>query len=137
MPDLDEVKSLRLSELLLRAARYRARIEHIDESTALRHIIALGSEEYACRLYQEGTITLREASAMAGHTLWEMMNRMSTKGIKGNLTSEDTREGIKTAIELARKESAKDKESEPWIARDRGERGYRRSRARKRKGDSR
>ena len=62
---MDTVKSLRLPESLLRSVRYLARRERLDESTAIRQLIALGTAEYAVRLYREGKITLNEAAELA------------------------------------------------------------------------
>ena len=47
---MDTVKSLRLPEELLRSVRYLARRERLDESTAIRQLIALGTADYAVRL---------------------------------------------------------------------------------------
>jgi len=59
---MDTVKSLRLPEDLLRAVRYLARRERLDESTVILQLIALGTSEFAVRLYREWKITLNEAA---------------------------------------------------------------------------
>jgi hypothetical protein len=133
MPELESVKSLRLSDRLLRAARHRSRIEHVDESTALRHIIALGAEEYAATLYRDGKVTLREAAELAGLTLWEMMDRLEEKGIRGNLSAEQERESIRTALDIAARDAGRKSAESPWVAMDRGGDAYRRSARRKKK----
>ena len=51
---MDTVKSLRIPDALLQSVRYLARRERLDESTAIRQLIALGTAEYAVRLYREG-----------------------------------------------------------------------------------
>lgn len=48
---MDTVKSLRLPEDLPRSVRYLARRERLDESTAIRQLIAMRTAEYAVRLY--------------------------------------------------------------------------------------
>jgi hypothetical protein len=132
MPDLETVRSLRLSDRLLRAARHRSRTEHVDGSSALRDIIALGSGEYASILYREGKATLREAADLAGRTRWEMLDRLGERGIKGNLAAEQERESIRIAIALTAKDTARKPMEGPWVARDRGSGGYRRTPRRKR-----
>ena len=55
---METVKNLRIPPELLEAIRYRARRERVDESTAIRQLIALGATEYAILLYREGKVTL-------------------------------------------------------------------------------
>ncbi len=62
---MDTVKSLRLPDDLLKSVRYLAKRERLDESTAIRQLLALGTAEYAVRLYREGKITLNEAAELA------------------------------------------------------------------------
>ena len=91
---MDAVKSLRLPENLLRSARYLARRERLDESTAIRQLIALGTAEYAVRLYREGKITLNEASELASVTPREMIEILLDHGLKGNVTVRQARKAL-------------------------------------------
>jgi len=95
---MDAVKSLRLPENLLRSARYLARRERLDESTAIRQLIALGTAEYAVRLYREGKITLNEASELASVTPREMIEILLDHGLKGNVTVRQARKALEYVL---------------------------------------
>ncbi|OGS50984.1 MAG: hypothetical protein A3K65_04915 [Euryarchaeota archaeon RBG_16_68_12] len=96
---MDAVKSLRIPEPLLKAVRYLARREHLDESTATRQLLALGATEYAVRLYREGKITLNEAAGIAGLTPREMIEALLDHGVKGNVTVGQERKGLEYLLE--------------------------------------
>lgn len=88
------MKGLRIPESMLKTIRELARRERLDESTAIRKLIAMGATEYAVRLYREGKVTLREAAAMAETTLLEMIEILLEHGVKGNVTTEQERKAI-------------------------------------------
>ena len=95
---MDTVKSLRLPEDLLRSVRYLARRERLDESTAIRQLIALGSAEYAVRLYREGKITLNEAAELASATPREMIEILLDHGVRGNVTVSQARKALQYVL---------------------------------------
>ncbi len=88
------VKSLRIPEPLLKTVRELARRERLDESTAIRKLIAMGATEYAVQLYREGKVTLREAATMADTTVREMIEILLEHGVKGNVTLDQQRKAI-------------------------------------------
>ena len=88
------VKSLRIPESMLKTVRELARRERLDESTAIRKLIAMGATEYAVQLYREGKVTLREAAAMADTTVREMIEILLEHGVKGNVTLDQQRKAI-------------------------------------------
>ncbi len=92
--DVSRAKSLRIPESLLKTIRELARRERLDESTAIRKLIAMGATEYAVQLYREGKITLREAAAMAETTLREMIEILLEHGVKGNVTVSQARKAL-------------------------------------------
>ena len=92
--DVSRAKSLRIPESLLKTIRELARRERLDESTAIRKLIAMGATEYAVQLYREGKITLREAAAMAETTLREMIEILLEHGVKGNVTVSQARNAL-------------------------------------------
>lgn len=96
------VKSLRIPDELLRAIRYRARRERLDESTAIRQLIALGACEYAVQLYRDGKIMLNEAAELADVTPREMIEILWDHGVKGNVTVDQQRKAIDFTVETAR-----------------------------------
>lgn len=97
----DTVKRLRIPPELQKAIRYRARREHLDESTATRQLIRLGAEEYAVRLYRDGTLTLNQAAEVASATPREMLDILWEHGVRGNVTLRQHRkalEHLRTAL---------------------------------------
>jgi hypothetical protein len=96
--DMDTVKSVRLPEDLLRSVRYLARRERLDESNVIRKLIALGTAEYAVRLYREGKITLREAAELASVTPREMIEILLDHGVKGNVTVSQARKSLEYVL---------------------------------------
>jgi predicted HTH domain antitoxin len=126
---MKSVKSIRIPDELLRAARHRARKEHVDESDALRHLLGLGAVEYSARLYERGEVTVREAAHLAGLGLWDMLDEIWKRGIGDNLTAEDAQGAIDSTMQLYDQELAKRrKPPAEWVVRDSGGAGYKRSR---------
>jgi predicted HTH domain antitoxin len=95
---MSTVRSLRIPEALLKAVRYVARRERLDESTATRQLIALGAIEYAVRLYRDGKVTLREAAELADTTVREMIEILLDHGVKGNVTASQERKAIEYVL---------------------------------------
>ena len=95
---MSPVRSLRIPGHLLKAVRYAARREHIDESTATRQLIALGATEYAVRLYREGKLTLSDAAELADTTVRGMIDILLDHGVKGNVTASQERKAIKFVL---------------------------------------
>jgi hypothetical protein len=98
---METVKSLRLPPELLKAIRYRARRERLDESTAIRQLIALGATEYATRLYRDGKVTLNEAADVAGLNPREMIEALWDHGVKGNVTMDQQRKALQYLLQRA------------------------------------
>ena len=99
------VKSLRIPESLLKTIRELARRERLDESTAIRKLIAMGATEYAVQLYREGKVTLREAAAMAETTVREMIEILLEHGVKGNVTLDQQRKAIEFVMSKTQESS--------------------------------
>jgi len=95
---METVKSLRIPPELLKAIRYRARRERLDESTATRQLIALGATEYAIHLYRDGKVTLNEAADIAGVTPREMIEVLWDHGVKGNVTVDQQRKALEYVL---------------------------------------
>ena len=95
---MSPVRNLRIPENLLKAVRYLARRERIDESTATRQLIALGATEYAVRLYREGKLTLRDAAELADTTVRGMIDILLDNGVKGNVTASQERKAIEFVL---------------------------------------
>lgn len=95
------VKSLRTPPDLLKAIRYRARRERLDESTAIRQLIALDATEYAVHLYRDGKVTLNEAAEVAGLSPREMIETLWDHGVKGNVTVDQQRKALQYLLKRA------------------------------------
>lgn len=97
------MKSIRIPDAMLRAIRDRARMEDVDESTAIRQLIALGMREYAVRLYREGRVTLQEAARVANLTVREMLEVLWEHGVRGNVTMDQQEKAASNAVERMRR----------------------------------
>lgn len=70
---------------LFKVIEHRARQEKIDESTAIRQLLALGAEGYAVELFRQGKVTLNEAAELAGVTVRQMIDLLQRHGVRGNV----------------------------------------------------
>jgi len=98
---MNTVKSLRIPESMLKAVRYLAKREQLDESTATRQLIGLGARDYAVRLYKDGKITLNEAADLASATPREMIDILLDHGVRGNVTMSQQRKALEHALAAA------------------------------------
>jgi predicted HTH domain antitoxin len=85
---------------LLEVIRHRARQEKIDESTAIRQLLALGAENYAVELFRQGKITLSEAARLAGVTVRQMIDVLQRHGIRGNVRLDQQQKALEFVKEL-------------------------------------
>jgi len=92
------VKTVRIPKNLAKAIMHSARTEKVDESTAMRQLLALGAEQYAVELYREGRATLDEAAALASLSLRQMIDVLLAHGIKGNIRLDQQRRAIDFAL---------------------------------------
>jgi hypothetical protein len=102
---MDIVKSVRLPPDILRTVKDRCNRERIDESTAIRQLLALGGERHAVELYRRGEVTLGEAARIANTTTREMIEVLPRHGVKGNMTMEMTLDAIESVRRLKRERS--------------------------------
>ena len=78
-------KTVNLTEDILKGVSYRAKLEDVDESTAIRQFIKLGVMWYVVELYKSGKITLGEAAELSGVSLRRMLDILAEHGVKGNV----------------------------------------------------
>lgn len=83
------VKSIRLTNDIVRGISLVEDREHLDGSAAIRKLIRTGLESYVAVLYRQGALTLREASSRLGLDVIETMDRLADHGVKGNLEAAD------------------------------------------------
>lgn len=89
-----------MPEELFKVIEHRARHEKIDESTAIRQLLALGAEGYAVELFRQGKITLNEAAELAGVALRQMIDLLQRHGVKGNVRIDQQRRALEFMSEL-------------------------------------
>ena len=83
------VRIIRIDEDIENAIKYISKKEKIDQSQSLRKLTRLGFKLYIAKLYENGEVTLREASDHLGLSLWETVDLMQDIGVKGNLRADD------------------------------------------------
>lgn len=89
------VKSLRIPEDIEQAIEYVAKSEKIEKSQSLRKLTRVGFECYVARSYEQGKLTLREASSLLKLSLSETLEILSEMGVKGNIRSSEVLESLK------------------------------------------
>ena len=87
-------KTVRFPEELFKVVEYRARLEKIDESAAIKQLLALGAEGYAVELFRQGKMTLNESAELAGVTLRRMIDLLQRHGVKGNVRLDQQRKAL-------------------------------------------
>jgi predicted HTH domain antitoxin len=87
-------KTVRFPEELFKVVEHRAQLEKIDESTAIKQLLAIGAEGYAVELFKQGKITLNEAAELAGVTLRQMIDSLQRYGVKGNVRLDQQRKAL-------------------------------------------
>lgn len=92
------IKTVRIPNKLLKVIKYRARTEGIDESTAMRQLIAIGAKNYAVDMYRNGKLTLNDAAALTDMTVREMIDLLLDRGVTGNVRIDQQRKAIEFAL---------------------------------------
>lgn len=95
---MSSVKTIRLSKELERAITRSARLQKIDQLTAIRQLLAIGVEVLAVKLYREGNVTLNEAAELANVNLREIIDLLSSGGVRGNIQLDEQKKPIDFAI---------------------------------------
>ncbi|MBI3391895.1 MAG: hypothetical protein HY039_01770 [Nitrospirae bacterium] len=85
-----KAKAIRLPDRLLEAVKFAEKREILDEATALRKLLRLGSERYVAALYGRGEITLREAGRVLDLSVREILDLFLDMGVPGNVTAAQT-----------------------------------------------
>jgi predicted HTH domain antitoxin len=86
---------------LFKVIEHRARQEKIDESTAIRQLLALGAEGYAVELFRQGKVTLNEAAELAGVTVRQMIDLLQRHGVRGNVRLDQQKRALEFVSELS------------------------------------
>ena len=94
------IKTVRLPEELLRAVRKRAKLEGLDESTAIRQLIDQVVKDYCVKLYHGGKVTLSEAAEFANVSVREMLDILFDHGVRGNVRLDQQRKSVELVSRL-------------------------------------
>ena len=103
---MDSVKSVRLPPEIVNAVSDRARRENVDESTAIRQLLAKGVELDAVERYRRGEISLASAARLVNTSTREMIEVLLLHGVKGNVTMEMQLEAQETMRRLREKQAS-------------------------------
>ena len=96
------MKTLLLPDELVDAVREVGSAEHIEESAAMRKLLALGYERYLADQYRAGAITLRTLAARTGTSQSQALDLLQRLGIPGNVGAADTLESSRALRSAAR-----------------------------------
>ena len=91
-----KTKSIRMPNELLNAVALVEKEEKIEETTAIRKLIAIGFETYVAEKCRLGKISLAAAARLLGLNQIEILHLMAEHGIKGNLDMDDVMHSLKT-----------------------------------------
>ncbi len=80
-----KVRSMRIPDDIDSAIQYVSKWEKIENTQSLRKLARIGFEFYIAKKYYEGSITLRQASALLNLTISETMDVFAEMGVKGNI----------------------------------------------------
>jgi predicted HTH domain antitoxin len=95
-----ETKKVRLTDDIVKGVSYTAKMEGVDESSALSKLLKLGVMWYSTNLYKLGKITLAEAAELSNVSLRKMMDILEEQGIKGNVTLKQQMKALDHARKL-------------------------------------
>ncbi len=95
---MSTVKTIRLPKNLVKAVTRWAKLENVDDSTAIRQLISIGVEGFAVKLYREGRMTLNEVAELADVPPREMIDILTSHGVRGNITLDKQKKAIDFAI---------------------------------------
>ena len=104
---MKQLTSLRLNKKDTKKAKQLAGLLHFDQSVIMRNAVEIGlkkfSEETALKLYAENRLSLSEAADIAELSVGELMEILSRKGIRQEISDELLAEARQNAKELISK----------------------------------
>lgn len=101
--------TVRLPEKIMKTLDKKAGEEGLDRTTVLRKLLEKSIKEWkiekAAKQYKQGKISLSKAAKIAELPIDETMEELAKRGIKSDLTVEEYKESLATALELFKKNS--------------------------------
>jgi len=100
---MSKTVSLRLHKRSLSELDELAKLEDKDRSALVREILEVGVREkkieHFLRLYQAGKVSLWKAARLAGLSLWELIEALSSKKIQIQYSERDLEKDLKALEE--------------------------------------
>ena len=94
---------LRVPEEIMGLAKFRAKEEYTDQSTALRQLLYIGAEEYVLRLIENGRISIGRAAELLKVTIQDIYRLAEKHGVRIGATIEQGKKSEKTMKSLLKK----------------------------------
>ncbi|MBI2175795.1 UPF0175 family protein [Candidatus Woesearchaeota archaeon] len=99
-----KLTTVRLPEMVVKTLDERAKEEKTDRTSALRKFLDEAIKnwkvEQATNLYKKGSVSLSHAAKIAELSVGEMMDELIKRGVKSDLTVEEYKESLATALKL-------------------------------------
>ena len=94
--------SIRLNESTIKEAEKIAKLELVDKSLVIREALEKGFAqlklEIALELFSKGKISTSKAAEIAGLSIGEIMDELTKRGLKPDITKEDIRGSLEVAL---------------------------------------
>ena len=94
---------MEVPESLIDSLKRIRKYEPIEESLLLRQALEYGirdiEKELAIKLFSEGKTTKSESAEIAQLSIGEMIELLSSRGVKSKITLKDYKEGLSSALE--------------------------------------
>ena len=96
--------TVRLPEKIIKTLDEKAREEGLDRTTVLRKLLEESIKrwkiEKAANMYKQGKVSLSKAAKIAELPVDETMEELARRGVKSDLTLEEYKESLATALKL-------------------------------------
>lgn len=98
--------SVRLREDLMKEAEKLAKIENVDKSMIIREALEKGFAgvklKIAIEMFSKGAASTTEAAGIAGLSVGEMMDELTERGIRPEISKEDIKGGLEKALKIVK-----------------------------------
>ena len=94
---------LRIPEEIVTIARLRAKEEYTDQSTAIRQLLYIGTEEYVLHLIESGRISIGRAAELLKTSIQDLYRLAEKHGVHLGPTPEQLRQSHETMRKLLKK----------------------------------
>ena len=96
--------SIRLNENFMKEAQKLAELEMVDKSSIIREALEKGFTEMkletAIEMFRKGKSSTGEAAEIAGLSIGEMMDEITKRGLKPNITKDYLKGSLERAMRI-------------------------------------